>query len=288
MRLSTLLLCLALPVAMLGCEGDDAAETATPAPTPDASADASAGDTGSAQADACVPWEAIPMSDPEVVDAGEESCELGPGVTARVPELVDGSDCSFDAPLTGASLIVNALVLEEPAITFLLDALNPIWKSDIETGNLVILFNVVSHDLETGIIEVEAGAGSYTDCKNYSWFATPNTVALQTDGCNFSTVAASQLAIFPKTMSKAIIISNLEIDGSLDPDTGEMSGANLVGTLRESDVDGLESLDLEILVSELFIASGADPNSDTDCDGEADAWRLSGQIASVPIENVSF
>ena len=152
----------------------------------------------------------------------------------------------------------------------------------------MILFRVVSHDLETGLIEVEAGAGAYTDCNNYSWFATPNSVWLQTDGCNFSTVEPSQIAIFPQTMSKAILISNMTIDGSLDPETGAMSGGNLVGTLREEDIEGLESLDLEILVSELFIASGANPNSDTNCDGESDAWRLSGQISSTPIDNVAF
>jgi hypothetical protein len=286
MRLSTLLLCLALPFTIAGCE-DDAAESA-PVSTPDVTTDTT-DTTDTTETDVCVPWLGTPIGDPEVVDAGgAETCELGPGVASRVPEILDMKDCSFPAPLTGTSLFVNALVLQEPDITFLLDALNPIWKNDIETGNLVILFHIISHDMETGLIEVVAGAGAYTDCNNYSWFATPNTVTLKTDGCNFSTVEPSQIAIFPRTMSKAIIISNLEIDGTLDPVSGEMNGANLVGTLRESDVDGLESLDLDILVSELFIASGADPNSDTDCDGAADAWRLSGQIAATPIENVSF
>jgi len=280
MRIHTLILCLALPFALLGCE-DDAADPA-PVSTPDTA------DTTSPAADACVPWEGTPAGQPEAVDVGDEACELGPGVATRVPELIDMQDCEFTESLAGTALLVNALVLQEPSITFLLDALNPIWENDIETGNLVILFNIISHDLETGLLEVEAGGGSYTDCANYSWFVTPNTVWLQSDGCNFSTVEPSQIAIYPKTMSKAIIISNLEIDGSMDPATGEMKGGNLVGTLRETDIEGLESLDLEILVSELFIASGANPNTDTNCDGDFDAWRLGGMISSTPIENVSF
>ncbi|MBD89624.1 MAG: hypothetical protein CL940_04765 [Deltaproteobacteria bacterium] len=286
MRLQNALICLALPFTLLACS-DDSSDPA-PATTPDVTAGDTADDTAANDGDTCVPWEGVPVGEPEVVDAGSEACDLGPGVASPVPEVVDMKDCSFSEPLDGTSLLVNSLVLQEPAITFLLDALNPIWKADIESGKLVILFRVVSHDLETGLIEVEAGAGAYTDCNNYSWFATPNSVWLQTDGCNFSTVEPSQIAIFPQTMSKAILISNMTIDGSLDPETGAMSGGNLVGTLREEDIEGLESLDLEILVSELFIASGANPNSDTNCDGESDAWRLSGQISSTPIDNVAF
>ena len=284
MRLRSLILCFALPFALVACADEDTAEPAPADPADTTDASSTVADT----ADACEPWEGVPISAPQVADAGAESCQEGPGVASPEPELGDRKDCSFTEPLDGASLLVNALVLEEPAITFLLDALNPIWKADIESGKLVILFRVVSHDLETGLIEVEAGAGSYTDCNNYSWYATPNSVFLQTDGCNFSTVEPSQIAIFPQTMSKAIIISNMTIDGSLDPETGAMGGANLVGTLREEDIDGLESLDLEILVSDLFFASGANPNSDTNCDGEPDAWRLSGQISSTPVDNVAF
>ena len=157
MRTYTLLLCLALPFALLGCE-DDATETAPASPADASETDTASNtaDTTGNNADACVPWEGTPAGQPESVDAGEGACELGPGVEARTPELIDKQDCEFTESLAGTALIVNALVLQEPSITFLLDALNPIWANDIGTGNLVILFNILSHDLETGLIEVEA------------------------------------------------------------------------------------------------------------------------------------
>ena len=284
MRLVVLLTCL-LAFLLPAC--DDEGGNDTSATTPDATVDADVlvdGGTG----DVCEPWQHTPMDDPLVADAGDDAtCELGPGIATVTPAIMDDTGCSMTS-LQGKTLAVNALVLEKPDVLFLLDALNPLWQQDIENGTLIILFNIVAHDLDTGRITVETGAGAYTDCANYSWYTTPTIVELQTDGCAFTTVEPSQLAIFPKTMSKAIIISNLEIGGVFDPATGNMPGAWLEGTLREVDTEGLEAIELEVLVSELFIASGALPNADTDCDGEVDAWRLGGMLASTPITNVAF
>jgi hypothetical protein len=297
MRLSILCLSGLALLAMACSDTGDAGEATPDVPDPQDTADvlpdvpsdsATDGTSDSVEVDACVPWELIPIPEPDVLTGGDDVCIKGPGVATVDPVEVSQEDCELTESLQGKTLIVNALVLLEPYIPFLLDTLNPIWEMDIGNGTLIVLFHIESHDLDTGLITVQAGAGSYTDCENYSWYTTPTPVHLKTDGCNFSTVEPSQLAIFPATMSKAIIISNLELDGRFDPATGEMPGGNLVGTLRKSDTEGLIAIDLDVGVAELFEASGSGPDTDTDCDGEPDAWRLGGMIASAPVTNVSF
>jgi hypothetical protein len=296
MRLSILCISgLALLASACGDSGEVEAVATPDVPDPQDTQDtqdtqdiASDDATDTAEADACVPWDHDPIPEPDVIIGGDGVCIKGPGVPSVKPEEVTQTQCELTQSLAGKTLIINALVLLEPYIPFLLDTLNPIWQTDIENGTLIVLFHIESHDLEAGLITVLAGAGAFTDCENYSWYTPPTPVYLKTEGCNFSTLEPSQLAIFPATMSKAIIISNLEISGRFDPATGEMPGGNLVGTLRESDTDGLIAIDLDIGVAELFKASNSFPDTDTDCDGEPDAWRLGGRIASIPVTNVKF
>lgn len=201
-----------------------------------------------------------------------------------------GPACELTVNLAGRTFFVDTLVLEEPKDDALLQAMNPMWARDIESGALILLFDAKVHDEAAGTASMNIGSGK-DDAGTYKWLNPPNPLNVAMHGCGFTTTEPAQLDLFPETVNKPIVISHLEADGSFAADGSAILKTHIVGGIRRDDATGLMvtlgSLG-EIELAAFFDALGLELDLDTDGDGTPDAWKLSGYLTATAVTNVEL
>lgn len=258
-RFASLVLCTLL-CGITAC-GDDSETTAPPEPIADAVSDAGHQDDS---------------------HGGAATCTDGPGVTPVTPDLTEDDSCVLDGSLEGKAFIVNGLVLSRPDDEFLLQILNPVWAGDIATGRLMLLFKVTEHDVDAGTATVRAGSGCADGEGGYGWHVDPSDLKVQITACHFETTEPATLSIWPGSMNKPVMVSDLNVAGHFTPDGSEITGAFLEGALARSDAEGLiGDLDgLEIPIVTFFEDAEVPLDADLDGDGTMDAWGMAGDLSA--------
>lgn len=271
----------ALALAMTGCDSDEGTE---------GSGGGAAGGTGNAAGGAG--GTGGTGGDPATGNTGGGT-ECDPtAIIAPTPEDEDPS-CTSDTDLTGKILVVDGLVVEKPADEFLTSTLNNLFAADIEADLLIILFHVKSHDLETGEALIEAGTGKL-EGGNYTWESPPNELTVQITECHFETTEPAQLELTPQTVTKPIVVSGLAVSGQFNADGESIPTANLAGTLRESDADGLDVVlnpdnpDVSAPLKDLLEAASIPLEADTTGDCTNDAWLITGNLTAKVVTNTAL
>ncbi|MEC9071007.1 MAG: hypothetical protein VX938_01450, partial [Myxococcota bacterium] len=197
-------------------------------------------------------------------------------------DLTEDASCSLEGTLEGNVFIVNGLVLSEPANDFLLQILNPVWQTDIEEGRLMLLFKVIEHDVDAGTATLRAGSGCSDGSGSYEWHVDPSNLKVAVNGCHFETTEPATLSIWPGSMNKAVMVSDLSVAGHFNADGTNIVGAFLEGALARTDAEGLiGNLDgLEIPIITFFEDAEVPLDVDLDGDGEMDAWGMAGDLSA--------
>jgi hypothetical protein len=226
---------------------------------------------------------------------GDSSTPAGTQDAGPTKDTGGGTDtaappCDATPDLTGKVFLVDSIVIEEPDDQMLLDALNPLFATDIASGALVMLFHVTAWDPATGVAQVDVGNG-VLDAGNYVWDGTANQLELNVDKCAFTMSTESSLQLKPATVNKPIIVSGLLVDGRFAADASALPDAHIVGAIKRSDADGLEvtiGTLPPVELDDLFDSFGLIENADTNKDGTPDGWKLTGTITGTAVTNVSL
>lgn len=229
------------------------------------------------------------VTDAGPTDAGADTASADVA-TGDAAEDGTGGACELTVDLAGRTYFVNTLVLEEPKDDALLQAMNPMWARDIESGALILLFDATEHDNTNQTASMDIGSGK-DEGGTYKWLNPPNPLNVALDNCGFTTTEPAQLDLFPETVNKPIVISHLDADGSFAADGSGILKTHIIGGIRRDDATGLMvtlgSLG-EIELAAFFDALGLQLDLDTDGDGTLDAWRLSGYLTATAVTNVDL
>lgn len=276
----------ALAMFSVGCDDDTNAspDTVTTTDTAKDSAADGTNDTSGNETDG---------SGSETTDGGPEATTCNEPLLTIDPlgtlQAAEPAGCTLAGDPTGTTFLVDLLDINTPDSPAVTSAINPLFATDMKSGELVIVFRVTAYDAVTGEATVQAGTG--TSCGSYGFDGTPSELTINIQGCDFTTTSTAPLELAPSTVSKPIIVSSLDVAGSFAADQSRILTATLTGTLKESDATGL-LVDLgdlgEIDMADFLNALSIPLDADTDGDGTGDAWTLGGNLAAKAITNFSL
>jgi len=189
--------------------------------------------------------------------------------------------------LTGKVYRVINIEATEPT-----DQVNEVWQNDIGTYDLVIIFNIKSHDQEadTAVIEVTSGIaekekdGDGWKLVSFQYALEPWVFDVTLDGCKFTWTVPIELNIQTPTVSKPFHIFGIKGSGQFTED-----GKKILNTLLEGAILETESFDLCLMFTGLGIVNfhwfmnmaSLCPTFDSDGDGTIDSYKFKGEIEAI-------
>ena len=197
----------------------------------------------------------------------------------------DGTGCPTD--LTDRTYRFTEFSMEYPT-----DKMNEVWAQDIWMGDLVVLLQVVSHDMPAGALTLLLGSGSATaemedGLPVFSAFAfafDPSEVAAHIDAdCNIVIEQPTMLLLATPNVNKPLAIDVLSVVAVLSPDGTKIPAGNLHGAIHEGGIfdfclaiPGLGTVNLHWF----FNLAGICPSEDLDGDGVPDAYYVEAYFAA--------
>ena len=158
-----------------------------------------------------------------------------PVVAASCADLVDLSDRSFKITKLNA--------------TYPTDNLDPVWAKDMSTYDLVLIFHVVAHDMETGVLTLTMTSAmaemdgdtplSFTYALEPAEFQT--TLVDDPKGCKFVIAEGNEieLDIITPTVSKPFHIEGITGSGIIGNDGTTITDGFLQGGILETEAENL-------------------------------------------------
>ncbi len=223
----------------------------------------------------------------------KDTKEETPAEVAEEVEIPSG-ECAGLPDLTGKVYRVTEMNASHPT-----DKVNEVWNNDIGTCDLVILFHITEHNLETNVLQVEVtsawadktldGEGNCVP-KSYEFALEPAIMVMTIDGCAFDFSQKFDLNIVTPTVSKPFHVFGVTGDGIIAEDGSDIPYCKLSGLIAEE-----ETYDLCLQIPGLGTANfhwfmnlaGICPNADSDNDGDIDSYYFEG-ILKATEENQYF
>jgi hypothetical protein len=228
-------------------------------------------------------------------EESKEPADTGNGGT--VEDLIEETAAALDLPagacsempdLTGRAYRVTSLIATQPT-----DQVNEVWATDIGKYDLVLVFYVVSHNVETGDVELQVTSASAEKTDNgdetftpvsYKYLLEPATFAAFFDGCKLKWTDPIELNIVTPTISKPFHVFGIVGHVVMSPD-----GNKLLDSWLEGAILATETHDLCLTIPGLGVANfhwfmnlaHICPDFDSDGDGSIDSYRFSGHLSAV-------
>ena len=223
-------------------------------------------------------------------ECGDDGCG---GVCGQCPPdaLCVAGACSSDPvcvpDLTGRTYRFTEFTMDYPT-----DKMNEVWAQDIALGDLVLLLQVVDHDVATDVLTLLLGSGSATaEMENgqpvftaFAFALEPSTVAAHIDAdCNIVIEQPTLLELATPNVNKPLAITILSGLADLSADGAKMLAGNLHGGIQELDIfdfclqiPGLGTANLHWF----FNLAGICPSEDLDGDDVPDAYPVEASFAA--------
>jgi len=228
-------------------------------------------------------------------EESQETADTGGG--SKVEDVVEETGGTSDLPagacaempdLTGRAYRVTSLIATQPT-----DQVNEVWATDIGKYDLVLVFYVVSHNIETGDVELQVtsaaaektdnGDGTFTPI-SYKYLLEPATFAAFFDGCKLRWTAPIELNIVTPTISKPFHVFGIVGHVVMAPDGSKLLDSWLEGAILET-----ETHDLCLMFPGLGVANfhwfmnlaHICADFDSDEDGTIDSYRFSGHLSAI-------
>lgn len=225
----------------------------------------------------------------------QEPADTGNG--GNVEDVVEETAAPLDLPagacaempdLTGRAYRVTSLIATQPT-----DQVNEVWATDIAKYDLVLVFYVVSHDVETGEAELQVtsaaaqktdnGDGTFTPI-SFKYLLEPATFNAFFEGCKLRWVEPIELNIVTPTISKPFHVFGIVGHVVMSPD-----GSKLLDSWLEGAILAAETHDLCLTIPGMGVANfhwfmnlaHICPDFDSDGDEEIDSYRFSGHLSAV-------
>lgn len=218
-------------------------------------------------------------STPVDVVATEDAVEDTETPPAQCPGLPD---------LTGASFRVTSLIAKEPT-----DKVNEVWAADIASYELVIVFNVVEHNVAEETLRLRvtsakatketAEDGTITPIK-YNYMLDPAVFDAYLDGCRIRWEDPIELDIVTSTISKPFHVYGITGYCDVNETGTEITKSWLSGAILET-----EAQDLCMTIPGMGVANfhwfmnlaKICPDFDNDNDGVFESYKFSGELKGV-------
>lgn len=225
-------------------------------------------------------------------NCGGDNGDEEPGETKSKPPVevveeveIPSGECPGLPDLTGRVFKVTEMNASHPT-----DKVNDVWNNDIGTCDLVILFHITEHDLETNVLQVEvtsAWADKTLDAegkcvpKSYEFALEPSLMIMTIEGCAFDFSQKFDLNIVTPTVSKPFHVFGVTGDGIISEDGNEIPYCKLSGLIAEEEtydlcleIPGLGTANFHWFMNLAKIC----PNADSDNDGTIDSYYFEGVL----------
>lgn len=206
----------------------------------------------------------------------------------REGEQVVQQPCANFPDLTGAAFRVLQMHATEPT-----DMIDDTWAADIANCDLVLVFHVISHDVASGIMEVEVTSAKATKTKKnddgtctpteYQFSLEPAKFTARLDGCKFTWDGTFGLDVVTPTVNKPFHVFGLTGGGVFSEDGTKLLDCWLEGAILEEEtfdlcmtVPGMSTVNFHWFMNLAHIC----PNYDSDNDGKIDSYRFSGHVSA--------
>ena len=190
--------------------------------------------------------------------------------------------------LTGRAYRTYELFATEPT-----DQVNETWAAAVAVYSLVVIFRVVSHDVESRQMVMEVASawcdrqenpdGSFTPLE-YRYGLEPVPIQVKLDGLSFQFTEPFELDLFTPIINKPFHIADATGHGKFSADGSKLTEVFLDGFLPEADTVGL-CVDIAGLgIANLhwfFNLAHICPDADLDQDGTLDSYNFKGIVRGV-------
>jgi hypothetical protein len=218
-------------------------------------------------------------------DSGETTEEPGEDTNIAVDTTVDAGNqtsCEGLPDLTGKSWRILTLKATTPT-----PELDPVWAMDIASYDLVLVFRVIMHDVETNeltmtvtsakaVVTEEDGARSLV---SYKYSMEPAQFSVFLDGCSFEITEPFLLNVITPTVSKPFPVEVRLGRGEFANGGLEIKNGYLEGGIRESEgstlclsFPGIGTANFHWFMNLARIC----PDHDLDGDGTIDSYAFTG------------